>query len=491
MNKITVVSLGPGPRECLTLGALSAMEQAKKLVLRTAQCDAAAYLSEKGLSFETLDALHDSCEDFDELCQRAAERLLAIAAETDLCYAVFDACADETVKALSVKAALELIPGMPLSAPFLAAAPQEKIEIQTASSLSLTSTQNPLLILECNSRMLMGECKLELLRWLDAEQKILFFPPSHEARRTFIEMPLADLDRQPAYDHTCAALIPPLPLTQRTRFDFNDLLRVMEILRGEDGCPWDKEQDHHSLRKYLIEEAYEAAAAIDEEDWEHVADELGDVLLQVVFHAHVGRQYGTMELSDITTDICRKMIDRHRHIFGTDQCETAEDVLKNWEKIKKEERGFRTQSDVLRGVSAGLPPLMRASKVQKKARDVGFDWDDPREALKKVHEEADEVLSELDGGKGLEMEMGDLFFACVNVARLAGIDPEKALHQATEKFISRFTAMENAILQDGKSFEGLTLSEMDVYWEGSKQRPRTGSAACHSNIMEGISHEQI
>ena len=127
---------------------------------------------------------------------------------------------------------------------------------------------------------------------------------------------------------------------------------------------------------------------------------------------------------------------------------------------------------MLKGVSAGLPPMMRAGKVQKKARDVGFDWDDPREALKKVHEEAEEVLAELDGGSDLFMEMGDLFFACVNVARLAGVDPEAALHQATEKFISRFTAMENAILQDGKSFEGLTLSEMDVYWEGSKQRPQ-------------------
>lgn len=472
MKKITVVSLGPGPRECLTLGGMNAMEQAKKLVLRTNQCDAAAYLLEKGLSFETLDHLHESCEDFDELCDAVVETLLAMAQETEICYAVFDAGADETVKALAEKAELLIIPGMPLSAPFLSAAPQAKIEIQTASSLEITGTQNPLLILECDSKMLMGECKLELLRHLDPDQKILFFPPCQSAVRTYIELPLSDLDRQKQYDHTCAVLIPPVELTARKRFDFYDLVRVMEILRGENGCPWDKEQDHHSLRKYLIEEAYETAAAIDEEDWDHVADELGDVMLQVVFHAHVGRQYGTMELSDITSYICRKMIDRHRHIFGADQCETAEDVLKNWEKIKKEERGFKTQSDVLKGVSAGLPPMMRAGKVQKKARDVGFDWDDPREALKKVHEEAEEVLAELNGGSDLFMEMGDLFFACVNVARLAGVDPEAALHQATEKFISRFTAMENAILQDGKSFEGLTLSEMDVYWEGSKQRPQ-------------------
>ncbi|MBE5782895.1 MAG: nucleoside triphosphate pyrophosphohydrolase [Clostridiales bacterium] len=470
MNSITVVSLGPGHRSHLTLGALSAMENAEKLVLRTNQCDAAAYLLEKGISFESLDALHEMSEDFEELSGLAVKKLLALAEKSALCYAVFDASADETVKALREHTKVSVIPGMPLSAPFLAAAPQEKVEIQTASALEITGIQNPLLILECNSRMLMGECKLQLLKWMDIDQPILFFPPSQEAVRTYRSLSLSDLDRQESYDHTCAVLIPATPLIARKRFDFYDLVRVMAILRGEDGCPWDKEQNHQTLRKYLIEEAYETAAAIDEEDWDHVADELGDVLLQVVFHAHVGEQYGTMELSDITTYVCRKMIDRHRHIFGTDQCDTAEDVLKNWEKIKNEERGFTTQSAVLNGVSRGLPPLMRAGKVQKKARNVGFDWDDPRDALKKVHEEADEVLEELNAGRDPAMELGDLFFACVNVARLAGVEAETALQQATEKFINRFTAMENAILKDGKQFEGLTLSEMDVYWEGSKQR---------------------
>lgn len=471
MNPITVVSLGPGPREYLTLGALDALEKAETLVLRTARCDAADYLTQKGLSFQTLDELHEACEDFDELNQRCARRILALAEKGPVCYAVLDAAADQTVRALAEKTALCILPGVPLSAPFLAATPQEKIEIQTASALELTGIQNPLLILELDSRMLAGQCKLQLLDWYAPDQPVYFFAPGNAPQRAFRSMPLEDVDRQPRYDHTCALLIPSLPLTQRTRWDFYDLVRVMAILRGEDGCPWDREQTHQSLRKYLIEEAYETAAAIDDEDWAHVADELGDVLLQVVFHAHVGRQYGTLELNEITTDICRKMISRHRHIFGSDQCETAEDVLKNWEKIKKEERGLKTQGQVLSDVSRGLPPLMRAGKVQKKARDVGFDWDDPRDALKKVHEEAQEVLAELDAGRDPALELGDLFFACVNVARLCGVEAENALQQATEKFIRRFTAMENAILLDGKRLEGLTLAEMDVYWEGSKQRP--------------------
>lgn len=475
MKAITVVSLGPGSRDFLTLGAVDALKKAEKVILRTQlRCDAADYLREIGVSFETLDRLHEACDDFEELKSRAVDYLLNAAQDSALCYAVFDAAADETVSALREAAEVTVLPGVPLSAPLLSAAPaQEKIEIQTASSLDVTSIQNPLLILECDSRMLVGQCKLQLLDWYDADQPVLFFPPQDSALRSFRTLPLCDVDRQKKYDHTCALLLPPVALTERRRFDFYDLVRVMAILRGENGCPWDKEQNHETLRKYLIEEAYETAAAIDEGDWDHVADELGDVLLQVVFQANIGHQLGTLELSDITTHICRKMMDRHRHIFGTDHCETAEEVVEHWEKIKKEERGFKTQADVLRGVSPGLPPLMRAAKVQKKAGDVGFDWKDPRGALKKVHEEADEVLLALDHSQeNLETELGDLFFACVSAARLAGVDAEGALQRAVEKFISRFSSMENAIFRDGKCFQDLTLSEMDVYWKGSKNSPQ-------------------
>lgn len=472
MSRITVVSLGPGPREYLTLGALSALEKAEKLVLRTEKCDAAAYLREKGISFDTLDHLHEEADDFEELSENAAREVLEAAENAPVCYAVFDAGSDETVRILMQHTTdIVILPGMPLSAPLTAALPQEKLEIQTASSLEITGIQNPLLILELDSRMLAGECKLQLLSWYDMDMQVYFFPPAKGASRPFVKIPLCDLDRQSGYDHTAALMIPSLPLESRQRYDFYDLVRVMAILRGDSGCPWDKEQTHQTLRKYLIEEAYETAAAIDDEDWLSVADELGDVLLQVAFQASIGAQYGTFELSDITTAICKKMIHRHRHIFGSDHCETAQDVVDNWEKIKKEERGFKTQSEVLQGVTRGLAPLMRAGKVQKKARDVGFDWDDPLEALQKVHEEANEVadaIREKDAAH-LEEEIGDLFFSCVNVSRLCGVEAETALQRATEKFVNRFTAMENAILRDGKCLKDLTLSEMDVYWNSSKQ----------------------
>ncbi len=473
MKNITVVSLGPGSREMLTLGALEAMKKAEKLVLRTGRCDAAVYLRENGVSFDTLDDLHETCEDFDELCAAAAARLKGLAEKSRVCYAVLDAAADETVSALQAEVSLTMLPGVPLSAPFLSALPQEKVEVQTASRLELTGVQNPLLILECDNRMLMGQCKLALLNWYAPDARVFFFPPSQQAARTYEEILLEDLDRQKRYDHTCAVLIPALPAEKRTRFDFYDLVRIMARLRGEGGCPWDREQTHESLRPYLIEEAYETAAAIDEQDWLHVADELGDVLLQVVFQANIGEQYATFSLSDVTTAICRKMMERHRHIFGEDRCGSAHEVADNWEKIKKAQRGYATQGEVLENVSRQLPALMRAEKVQQKARQVGFDWDDPRDALKKVAEESGEVLEALaEGDEGhLREECGDLLFACVNAVRLAGEESECCLGQAADKFVRRFVRMEKAILADGKALEDLTINEMDVYWDRIKHCP--------------------
>ena len=172
--------------------------------------------------------------------------------------------------------------------------------------------------------------------------------------------------------------------------------------------------------------------------------------------------------SDVTTAICRKMIYRHAHIFGNDHCETADDVSANWERLKKKEKGLTTQASVLADVSKGLPALMHAAKVQKKAAQVGFDWDDAISALPKVSEEAAEVQAELDAHRDPAEELGDLLFSCVNVTRLCGLEPEQVLRAATEKFIRRFTAMENAIISDGKALEDLTLSEMDVYWNQVK-----------------------
>lgn len=385
MHQINVVSLGAGPREQLTLGALQTLEKAKRVVLRTGETDAAACLRERGIAFETLDDLHEQCEDFDEFIAAAVQRVTRAAARTNAVYAVLDATGDETVAAL-LQAAPEhvhLLGGTPLYAPLLqAAGAQLPVRICSATALTVPQTQDGLLVTEMNTRELAGECKLKLAAWYGDEAQVLFFAPSRAAQRQFTRIALYEMDRQPKYDHTTAVYLPPVALTEKERYDLWDLSRVLRHLRGENGCPWDKEQTHKTLARYLIEEAYETAQAVHEEDWEHVAEELGDVLLQVFFQADIGAQYGTFELSDITTSICRKMIARHTHIFGAEHCDTAAEVSQNWERMKQRQRGNNTIASTLADVSQQLPALLRAEKILKKLDGNHLDYqkllqDDP------------------------------------------------------------------------------------------------------------------
>ena len=479
MKQITVVPLGPGAPEFLTLGALDTFSKAHAIILRTDRHGACEELAKRGITYTTLDHLYNESDDFDTLNERVVKALWEAASQGVVAYGVADPGSDETVRELLQSASpqkkVEVLAGVSLSAPCLCALPgiPKGLGLRTLSAVSCEDAvlipSEPLLVTELNSKLLTGEVKVWLLSLHDPELEVFFFPPGETARRAVKKIPLSELDRQKAYDHTSAVYVPAAVLLARKRHDFFDLLEVMKTLRAPGGCPWDREQTHQTLRPYLLEEAYEAVAAIDEGDMDHVADELGDVLLQVVFHAQIGHQHGEFDIRDVTTAICQKMISRHAHIFGEVKCDTADEVLVSWDKQKKQERGLNSQAEVLKDVPKHLPALMRAGKVQQKAKQVGFDWDDPRDALKKVLEEAGEVLQELDEGRDPGEELGDLLFASVNVARLCKKQPEFLLQEAVEKFIRRFEKMEKMILEAGKTLEHLTLSEMDVYWEKGKQ----------------------
>ena len=463
---ITVLSVWEGKLEYVTLVALEKMKKSKSLVLQTNQCELATYLKEQGIAYETLDALYEQADSFEALQENSVQFLMKKAKKYATVFVVFDAFSDSTVQNLRQNIPLTIAPYVSPSSILCEDALVEPTRI-SASDCLLPHTENGLLVTELDSKLLCGKVKLELLKQFDESHPVTFFPSkkSKKAKRT---IPLMELDWQKEYDHTTAVYLPPLPMMEKNKFTFLDLVEVMRVLRSENGCAWDKAQTHESLAPFLIEEAYEAMSAIQEEDGLHMAEELGDVLLQVVFHANVGEQYGTLDLSDITTSICKKLIERHPHIFGEGHASTPKEVEEVWDKIKQKQRGLKTTTQVLKDVPKGLPPMMRAAKVQKKAAKVGFDFDSATEALQKVYEEADEVAEVLENPSKLSEELGDLLFACVNVLRLCDINGEDVLMKSVEKFISRFEKMENAIIDDRKSLKDLTISEMNVYWDSGK-----------------------
>ncbi len=255
---------------------------------------------------------------------------------------------------------------------------------------------------------------------------------------------------------------------------FDELVAVMARLRAEGGCPWDREQTHRSLRPYLLEETYEALEALDQEDWDRLADELGDVLLQVVFHAQLAAECGRFDIGDVCAGIVRKLRHRHPHVFGEAQVDGSAEVLERWEKLKRHEEGYEQRSSVLDGVPRQLPALQRALKVQKRAARVGFDWPDAQGPRQKIAEE----LAELDRAEPdqREHEVGDLLFAVVNLARWLEVEPESALRAAVARFERRFRAMEQAA-GGSDGLRQLTLPQMDELWDEAKSAevPAKGS----------------
>ena len=255
---------------------------------------------------------------------------------------------------------------------------------------------------------------------------------------------------------------------QKDKYDFEDLLRIMEILRAPDGCMWDREQDHQSIRRNFIEETYEVCEAIDEQDAEHLKEELGDVLLQVVFHTQMEKEKGVFDIGDVTDGVCKKLIFRHPHIFGSVEVGSSEEILRNWDALKRVEKHQETDTSALDSVARSLPGLIRAEKLQKKAAKVGFDWENVQGALDKVAEETAELQQAMDGSGDVEEELGDLLFAMVNVARHLKVDPERALEKTCDKFISRFASMERQAHAADKTLSDLPIEELDALWNKAK-----------------------
>ena len=247
-----------------------------------------------------------------------------------------------------------------------------------------------------------------------------------------------------------------------------DLKRLMGLLRGPGGCPWDSEQTHESIRRNLLEEAYEAAEAIDSGDMELLREELGDVLMQVIFHADISEKSGSFDLDDVADATCRKLIRRHPHVFGEVRAKDGKESLGFWEDIKRKEKSQDTISEAMLSVARSLPALWRAEKIQKKAAKAGFDWPDHSGALGALRAELRELEDAIESGGNVAEELGDLIFSAVNAARFFDVDPEEALGHSSDKFISRFSQVENAAHSRGRRLEDMTLDEMEEIYKRVK-----------------------
>ncbi len=321
------------------------------------------------------------------------------------------------------------------------------------------------LLAQVDSRLKAGEVKLALLE---------VYPPSHAVRvvgaagmpeERVEEVPLEELDRGERFDHLTTIHLPALPADEI--YDFQRLLEIIARLRGPGGCPWDRKQTHASLARHMVEEAYEAVDAIQRQDWEHLSEELGDLLLQVALHAQLGSEEGTFDVRDSLYSINAKLVRRHPHVFGEAELETPEEVIARWEHIKAEERG---KPSVLDGLAEGLPALIYAFKMQTRAARVGFDWEAAEDVLPKLTEELREIEEVLRSGEGdLEMELGDMLFTLVNICRHYKVDPEIALRRSALKFGRRFRDVEERCSSGGRDMHEMTLQELDCLWEESKE----------------------
>ena len=454
---ITVAALGPDSGELLTMGALEAMRCADALVLRTAQHGAAQLLEREGMPFQTLDALYARCEDFDELCEAAAAALVRKAQACErLCYAVSEPASDATVralaKALPESFALRVLGGATLAdcaacavIPF--GVNTENLRTITALSVLEMRVQadSPQVITEIDNRYLASDVKLWLGDLFDDETTVYFMENAAQPGAAARPIPLCELDRQPHYDHRTAVLVPRVSVYARSRATYEDFVEVVSRLRAPGGCPWDRAQTHHTLRTYMIEEACEAAEAMDGDDEMQLADELGDVLLQVVLNSRIGAEHRAFTDRDVTSMAAHKMITRHEHVFGQAKADSAQAVADVWENAKKKERGEQTALERVLDIAPSLPGLMRAQKaVRREAQAKGQTL-----ALDRALGEARKALDAMESGAG-EAALGNALMSLCAAAQAAELDAETALRSAVSAQIERLRGEEKAAKSERK-----------------------------------------
>ena len=485
MNEITIIGLGASGLKQLPLGIYRKLKTAEHLYVRTEQHPVLQELKEEGLTFTSFDSIYEKNDQFEGVYEEIVETLLELAKQTTVTYAVpgHPLVAEQTVQLLieaerAEKAKIRIEGGQSFLDPIFGALRIDPIEgFQLLDGTSLKRDD-----IQMNSHVLIGqvydafsasEVKLTLMEKYPDDYEVTIVTAAGSSKEKLTSVALYELDRVMELDNLTTLYVPPLHAQEDRLKEWQTLRKIVSDLRGPNGCPWDKEQTHVSLKQYAVEEVYELLQAIDEEDDDHIVEELGDVLLQVFLHAQIGEDSGYFSLEDVLHSVSDKMIRRHPHVFGDSSAANTEEVLKNWQQIKTAEKK-ETAESLLDGELRADSSLLTSFNFQKKAAKVGFDWPDVNGAWEKFEEELAEWKQELkEGTKDTQVdELGDLLFTIVNLARFYGLSPEQAMMQANEKFKRRFQYVESSVKKGLVEFSNYTLDELDEFWNEAKKLER-------------------
>jgi len=483
-NILTIVGIGPGDRRFMTIEAIETLKESKEILFRTHKHPVVEYIHSLGVVSTSFDAIYDESESFDDVYSKITEEVMKKLEFQDVTYVVpgNPFVAEKTVELLNAKIEesneydVKYVYGTSFIDAILSTLHKDPVNgLKVIDALQL-DTQKPdadsdVIVIQVYNPMVASNTKLKLMDYYDDEHEIIVIRGAGITGEEIIrKIPLYELDRQDILDHLTSIYIPKVK-EKKGRYGFKELVEIMEKLRGPEGCPWDRKQSHKTLKPYILEEAYEVLEAIDDEDYYLLEEELGDLLLQVVFHAQIADENGFFGIDDVLGQICNKLVRRHPHVFSDTNVDSAEEVLVNWEEIKRNEKEETTHYASMHRIPKEMPALMRSYKVQGKAADVGFDWDDVNGAIEKVHEELAELLEIIETNQQdkIEEELGDLIFAVVNVARFMKVRPELALQKTVQKFLRRFQHVEESLGNIGKRFGDSDLEEMDFYWNQAKK----------------------
>ena len=485
---IIIAGLGPGDPEALPLGVLKVLKAGERIFLRTERHPVVPWLKEQGCKFLALDCYYEEETDFESVYRLICQRILEEARQGQVVYAVpgHPLVAERSVELIMGQSEnqnidFKILPAMSfLDATWALLRIDPLAGVKVLDGLDLGEDDlDPTVaavVAQVHSRLVAADVKITLLERYPPDHPAVLVRAAGVPGQEWVErLPLYQLDRVDKIDHLTTVYLPPLAGkgVPMVKYPVDPLVNVLAQLRGPGGCPWDREQDHLTLARYLLEESHEVLEAIRQGSTYKICEELGDLLLQIVFHAQIACENGHFDINDVVAGITKKMVRRHPHVFGNVKVADSDEVMVNWDRIKQVEKGGSGEDLIIPpGTGKGWPALMGASKVQALAAKVGFDWPDYHGALDKTREELGELIEALAGEDRGEVaaELGDLLFAVVNLARLLQVDAETALLATIDKFTRRFAYIETRVARDGGKWGEYSLERLDDLWEEAKKQ---------------------